>query len=327
MSTPQVAAVQSSGEGQPPQARRRFAAKYHYRQRGVVLGGIGALILVIGLASIGSSAGAAIFWIIVGLIPLAISVYLLRGQGVDPRPAQREAAKQAEIARGNAAQLAQATAALQKAAQSGERGAAVVAFRNLGTTARSAYPQEARAKVDEALASIGLEQKSFESPKIGAIAALKGASQVEVFRDWIIYGQEAHDVDATTRGDVHVDGSVQMRSELVSNGKESNVQNTQVDTRTAQVQFFSTSWAMGVPIHPDRANEARLVVGQLAAHVESLKPQGVTTQDIRAMVDAILNNTGQPPAEKLQQLSNLRYQRLLSDEEFEQAKSKILGIS
>jgi hypothetical protein len=150
---------------------------------------------------------------------------------------------------------------------------------------------------------------------------------VEVFRDWIIYGEEAHDVDATTRGDVYVDGSVQMTPTLVSNGKESKVENTRVDTRTAQVQFVAESWAMGVPIDPDQANAARLVVAQLAVHVESLKPHGLTFQDIRTLVDAILNNTGQPPAEKLQQLSNLRYQRLLSDDEFEQAKSKILGIS
>jgi hypothetical protein len=43
-------------------------------------------------------------------------------------------------------------------------------------------------------------------------------------------------------------------------------------------------------------------------------------------VDAILENTGQPPAEKLTQLSNLRYDRLLSDDEFQRAKNKILGL-
>jgi len=321
-----VIAVQSSGEGRPPQTRRRFAAKYHHREWGLALGFIGLLSLI---SAFGSDAGGVFGHVVVGLILLAASVYLLRGQGVDPKIAQRKAAKEAEIAQRKVAQMSQATVALQNAVHAEQRGAAAVAYRNLEATAKREYPEgaQAKARVAEALASIGVDVKSFESPRIGVILSLQGPSQVEVFRDWIIHGQEAHDVDATTRGDVYIDGSVQMRSAVVPNGKGSQVQNTQVDTRTAQVQFVSSSWAMGVPIHPDQANAARLVVAQLGVHVESLKPQGLTAQDMKGLVDAILNNTGQPPAEKLQQLSNLRYQRLLSDEEFEQAKSKILGIS
>jgi hypothetical protein len=311
--------VQSSGEGEPPKTRRTFAAKYHHRGWGVALAIVGVLFILIGL-------GAGVGWVIAGLIPLAGSVYLLRGQGADPKVAARKAAKEAELAERKAAQMAQATQALKRAVQDGQRGVAAVAYRNLCATAEREYPQEAHAKVAEALTSVGVDATSLESPRIGVVPSLPSPGQVEVFRDWIIYGQEAHDVDPTTRGDVHIDGSVQVTSAVVPNGKKSQVQNTQVDTRTAQLQFVSSSWAMGVPIHPDQANAARLVVAQLAAHVESLKPQGVTAQDIRAMVDAILNNTGQPPAEKLTQLSNLRYQRLLSDDEFEQAKSKILGI-
>ena len=44
------------------------------------------------------------------------------------------------------------------------------------------------------------------------------------------------------------------------------------------------------------------------------------------MMETILNSSGQPPAEKLKQLSDLRFQRLLSDSEFEAAKARILGI-
>jgi hypothetical protein len=96
----------------------------------------------------------------------------------------------------------QATAALQSAAHAGQRGPAAVAYWNLRATAERLYRQEAQARVGEAIASIGLEAKSLESPQIGVIPSLGGRSQVEVFRDWIIYGQEAHDVDATTRGQV-----------------------------------------------------------------------------------------------------------------------------
>jgi hypothetical protein len=241
--------------------------------------------------------------------------------------ARRQAAYLAQIAERKAAQVTQATIAVRRAVDAGQRGAAVVAYRDLLATAKREYQQEAQARVAEALESIRVDAKTFESPRIGDIPSTAGRGFVEVFRDWIIYGQEAHDVDATTRGDVFIDGSVQVTSAVVPNGNKSRVQTTKVDMRTAQVQFVSSSWAMGVPISPDVANEARLVVAQLAVNVESLKSHGVTAQDIKAMVDVLLNNTGQPPAEKLQQLSNLRYQRLLSDDEFEQAKSKILGIS
>jgi hypothetical protein len=332
--TPPTVAVATLTEGHPPRTRRSFAAKYHHRGWGVALGFIGVLSIIVGL---GGGLGGVIVGIIVGLIPLAISVYLLRGHGVDPKIALQKAAKMAAIALQKAAKMAdiaqrkatemgQATAALQAAAHAGQRGAAAVAYRNLRATAERLYLQEAQARIGEAMASLGLDARSLESPQIGVISSLPGRGQVEVFRDWIIYGREAHDVDATTRGEVHVDGSVQVTSQVVADGTKSRVQTTQHDMRTAQVQFVSSTWSMGVAIHPDRANDARLVVARLAANVESLKPQGVTGQEIRAMVDIILNNTGQPAAEKLQQLSNLRYQRLLSDEEFEQAKSKILGI-
>jgi hypothetical protein len=68
------------------------------------------------------------------------------------------------------------------------------------------------------------------------------------------------------------------------------------------------------------------MIAQLAARVEELKPRAATAADISTMIDVILNNSGQPAAEKLKQLSNLRYERLLTDAEFEAAKTRILGI-
>lgn len=202
-------------------------------------------------------------------------------------------------------------------------GARVVAYRNLEATAHRFHPQDAPAHVNAALASIGFDRRVLDSPRYGMVPARKGGV-VEVFRDWIIYGQEAHDVDATTRGHVYVDGSIQVSSAV---NQKNRVVSTTHDLRTAELQLTSSTWAMGVPIHPDHANEARRLIDRLAIHVEDLKPKGVTAADIKAMVDTILNNTGQPPAERLTQLSNLRFSRLLTDQEFEAAKAKILGLS
>ena len=68
------------------------------------------------------------------------------------------------------------------------------------------------------------------------------------------------------------------------------------------------------------------MASQLMAVIEELKPKSATTADISALMKTIMNNSGQPAAQKLQQLSDLRYQRLLTDEEFEAAKAKVLGI-
>jgi len=53
---------------------------------------------------------------------------------------------------------------------------------------------------------------------------------------------------------------------------------------------------------------------------------GQSPADIREMVDGILNNTGQPAAERIRQLDVLRYEHLVSNDEFKQAKDKILGL-
>jgi hypothetical protein len=219
--------------------------------------------------------------------------------------------------------MTQATTAL---AASGVGGAGVVAYRNVVETAKSLFPHEAEAKTAEAVGSIGFDPIVLDSPRYGAVAALHGG-WVEVFRDWIVFGQEAHDVDSTTRGQVFADGAIQVTSAVVTDKRnKSKVVNQQHDLRKATIQFTSAHWSMSVPIDPDQTNEARRLVEMLLTHVESLKPQGATAADIQLMVDTILNASGQPPAEKLRQLSNLRYERLLSDEEFEQAKTRILGL-
>lgn len=241
---------------------------------------------------------------------------------MDPRLAERNAAaaqRQASVA---AEGIEQATRALQMARGG---GATVVAYRNLGETIKRLYPQEAAAKFSEVLTSIGFDSRRLSSPHYGSVAALNGGV-VEVYRGWVILGQEAHDVDASTRGNVYIDGSVQVSSVAVPHGRKTKVVNQAHDTRTASLQLVSSAWAMSVPIHPEHVGEARRMIAQLAARVEELKPRAATAADISTMIDVILNNSGQPAAEKLKQLSNLRYERLLTDAEFEAAKTQILGI-
>lgn len=254
-------------------------------------------------------------------------IYLLRGRGENPKVVERERVAAQRQEANAAAGMSQATAAL---AAAGSGGAAVVAHRNLEATARKLHPTDWRSKVQEALASISFDPATISSPRWGTVPAATGG-EVEIFRDWVIYGQEAHDIDASTRGRVYLDGSVHVTSAVVPQGtrgrkaKKTQVVNTTHDLRTAQLHLTSAAWSMGVDISPDHANDARRLADQLSAHAESLKPTPATAADIKNMVDRILADTGQPPAEKLKALSNLRYDRLLSDEEFAQAKERILG--
>lgn len=264
--------------------------------------------------------------LLVALSLLAFGTFLLRGQGIDPRVATRRAAESQRRAAEAQRQAALAVDSIEQAAQTlawAHGGAAVVAYRNLDATVKRFHPNDGPAYLGAVLAWIQFDPARLVSPGIGLVRCLDGAA-LEVFRDWVIRGQESHDIDATTRGSVHVDGAVQVVAVPMPTGK--GTMNQAHDLRTAQVNLASATWSLSAAIHPDQAGAARLVIDRLAANIESMKPRGVTSDDLKLMVDTILNNSGQPPAEKLKQLSNLRFERLLSDDQFEAAKARILGI-
>lgn len=161
---------------------------------------------------------------------------------------------------------------------------------------------------EDILTEIGFDKSRIQSDHIGSF------SGIEVYKDWIISDQLAFDVDATTRGEVNVD------------------QHVQIDAKgerwpgAATAVFASTTWSHSFPLSLGQISEARRVISQLNAISDAMKPKSVTSADIAVMIETILNNSGQSPAEKLKQLSDLRFQRLLTDSEFEAAKSKVLGI-
>jgi hypothetical protein len=96
--------------------------------------------------------------------------------------------------------------------------------------------------------------------------------------------------------------------------------------RTATLQLATQDWSKAFKIRPDEADEARRIVNQLAAIVEEMKPKVLTAVDMKEAMEKLLESTAKSPAEKLVELSNLRYQRLLTDQEFQAAKTKILEI-
>lgn len=279
--------------------KRRFAAKYRSKWQGWI-----AI-----LFGISWTVSGEVYLLILGVPLIVFGIYLLRGQGLSPKSIER-AKKKAEKSQ---AKIDLATRDLESATG----GKAVVAYRNLEKLLKSTKLPDYQERLDQILQQIKFDKSKLHSEHIGTIPGegIINTTKIEVFKDWIIYGQSAFDVEPSTRGEVHIEGSVQIDQK----GKKH-------DMRTASVQFVSSSWSQTFPTDVNAVSDARRIVAQLSVFTDSLKPAGVTTADITKMIETILSNSGQPPAEKLKQLSDLRFQRLLSDSEFDAAKARILGI-
>ena len=219
----------------------------------------------------------------------------------------------------------QAEAAIQAALQrlEGLSGArAVIAYESLEALVKKSYKTGASQKLDELLDSVEFDRSRVQSKFIGSVTNLGAGmfasgtnGQIRVFKDWVIAGQQGYDFDVSTRGDVTVDGSIVF-----------DKNNNKVDNRKASLHLATQDWSHSFAIVPDQADEARRILNQLNAIVEQMKPKAVSAAEITDAMERLMSASGKSPAEKLEELSNLRYQRLLSDQEFEQAKGKILGI-
>lgn len=198
---------------------------------------------------------------------------------------------------------------------------ALIAYEKLETLVSKKGSTSSRS-LSDLLASINFDKSRVESRLLGSVtnqaASIFGNANkrtIRVYQDWVIAGDLGYDFDVSTRGNVTVDGSIQF-----------DKKNNKVDTRTATLQLATQDWSHAFKILPDEADEARRILNQLAAIVEELRPKGISTSDIKDLMEKLMASSGKSPAEKLEELSNLRYQRLLTDQEFESAKSKILGI-
>lgn len=198
---------------------------------------------------------------------------------------------------------------------------AVLTFEALEALVRKTYKKEAGRKMGALLDSIEFDKSRITSKSLGSVSGvptmfgLASSGGVRVYKDWVIEGQTGYDFDVSTRGEVTVDGSISY-----------DKNNKPIDNRRAALHLATQEWSHSFSIDPNQADEARRILNQLKAIVEQLRPQAVSAADIAAVMEKLVTANGKSPAEKLEELSNLRYQRLLSDKEFESAKQKILGI-
>lgn len=317
---------------------RTFAARYRHPRLLWITGALtgvasAASVLLIRAAAVAEN-GLDVPMLVMG-IALALAAvfggaawtYLIRGKAESPAARARREAREQHEAEAAARRAQDAYDGMERVAGTlaeASGAAAFVQYRNLKATADHWYGPDADMRLTEWVERVGFDPSTVRSERLGFLHAVDGGAPVEIFRDWVIRDQEAYNVDVTTSGHVHVDGAVQVSTAVDANGR---LVEHRVDSRRAELQLLGAGWSVSAAISPDDVIEARKLLARLDSHVGTLKPRAASSDDISQMVERILNGTGQPPAEKLQQLSNLRFERLLSDEDFERAKAKILGLS
>ena len=173
---------------------KKFAAKYKYKWQGWLVISLGLLI----------ASSAPPVSLIVGLPLIFFGIYLLRGEGFSPKNLERAQKKADKLQ----SKIDDATRQLENSSG----GRAVVAYRNLESILKSTklpdYPQQ----FNDILVKINFDKSSIQSDFIGQLAgpSVLNRSPIEVYKNWIICGQTAFDVDVSTRGEVHVEGNVQI---------------------------------------------------------------------------------------------------------------------
>lgn len=280
--------------------RRKFAAKYRYRKTGVWLLIIGLLFL---LGSLGGG-DEIILSLLIGVTGTVLGIYFLRGQGEHPKVTERRLAAEQHQAAVVKHSIDQAVWNLQ---QNSQGALGLIAYRNFEATLQHYYPHDFENQKYHILSQINFDINKIVSPLIGVIYT-SDAQALEVFEDWLIIGQHGYDVDETTYAEIH------------------ESRNYETAQTTVMLTFASRRWSFSVPIDQANVSDARRIIAQFHAFSRTLQSRGASVSDIQSLVDQILANTGKSPAEKLEQLDDLRYKRLLSDQEFADSKKRILNI-
>jgi hypothetical protein len=88
------------------------------------------------------------------------------------------------------------------------------------------------------------------------------------------------------------------------------------DTRSLSIQIVAANWGLEINLNPTQSKKARAIVTRINQNVEVLKDKAPTT---------VSTAISQDISGSLAKLAELRAQGLLTDDEFNQAKSKLLS--
>jgi hypothetical protein len=253
--------------------------------------------------------------LIVGLGLVAWGIYLLRGRG----PGTKSVATKAQATTNFEAAVEGLRTEVAK--NSSPRADLVTAFLVAQEAGNRLYgAQIAPGELSKAFAHVGFSMEMVSSPLLGQVPG------VSVHRDWIIAGPLAYDMTASTRAQFHLDDRVQTVTTSKNQGKK--VVSTAVELpRGGQLQIVSADGSRSYVVGPNQVSQARQLAEQINVRAEQIKDAATTAAHGRTSVEAeqIRAIANPETAQALQNLQNLLFTRVISDEEFARMKAKVLG--
>jgi hypothetical protein len=315
-----------TGDARPP--RKPFAAASAHKGWGITLLIVGGLMVLASPANLtvrttvnsdgeavtSGGPGSFVIAIVVGLGLAAWGLYLFRGQG----PRTKVVATKAEVA--NAYESSVAALSSEVARSPEPRAALVAAYLGVHAAATRHFGAvQAPGELAALFASIGFDPASVSAPIVGQIPGLA------VHRDWIIVGTTSFDIDGTTRAQFHLDDIARVTTTSKQKGR--NVVSTSVEApRGGQLQIVSSGWSQTIRVEAWNVANARVLAETINIRGEQLKgSMDKAAQRSSVEVEQIRAIANPETAQALQNLQNLLFTRVISDEEFARMKSKLLA--
>jgi hypothetical protein len=271
---------------------------------------IGGLVRGSGVSQ-GSLVGGAIFGTLVGAAAIVWGVYLLRGKGPTTKivAAKAQAANDyegaigrlhAELAQGPTPRAALVTALI---------GAQIAGSRRFGATA----PQELGAE----FARMGFDPMTLNASIVGQVPG------ISMYPHWIIAGNAAYDLSAAARATFHLDDQVRTVTTTDKRGVSTSVE----VPRGGQLRVMTPEWSLAFPVASNYVPAARHIADQINYRAEQLREHTSTAAIHQSSVEVeqIRAITNPETAQALQNLQNLLYTRVITDEEFASMKAKLLA--
>lgn len=303
--------------------RKPFAAASAHRGWAIGLILVGALVVVGSptnlMSRTASVSGGGVAGFIVALLiggaMVVFGIYLWRGQG----PTTAQVVNKARAADQYDAALARFKAEAAKSLK--PRAALVTPYLALLAASSQHFGAASAAQIREVLKDLGVDAGAMAPALIGQVPGLA------VHPDWLVVdNKQAYDLTAATRAQFHLDDRVQTVTQSKTRGGKTISTSTEVP-RGGTLQIVSEGWSQTVAVRPQYVPSARKLVEHLAIRVDQLREANRVAAEERRSVGAeqVRAIANPETAQALQNLQNLLYTRVISDEEFARMKAKLLG--
>lgn len=252
--------------------------------------------------------------LIIGIVLIAWGFYLFRGQGekTGPVAARARAANDYE----SAIEVLKVEVGKNKA----PRAALVTAFLVTQEAAHRRFgASTALVELSRECAELGFAMETVSTPVLGQVQGLT------LHKDWFIVGTRAFGITSTTRAQFDLDDQVKTVTTSQNSGKK--VVSTSVEApRGGTLRLVADDGQQVITVKPNDVSNARQIVQIVLARADQLKESSTSAAQGRASTEAeqIKAISNPETAKALQNLQNLLFTRVITDEEFAKMKAKLI---